>query len=288
MARSVYADPFGAYINAYNTGTTAEQNLQQNTRAARDSDFKHYNLDPLTLQHAQRENTFEQAALKPRMDLLPIGVANAQANSFATQLAAYNPLNFLGITEPTNRAISQVPGVGGYTTDNMGNVQFTTDGGAPMGQPINNAMLLDAVPANRAEQRAVANDDFTRQRYGQIDKNNYNLAQVAAQRAETAQTTANAYAFDIYGRANPSAAPGGLITSEFGGAAPAAALPVAPATPTPPTTVPTPANPQAQQAGDYQAILQLLQLGANPQQLQGMFSQGATPQQILQMYGQPR
>jgi hypothetical protein len=277
MARSVYADPFGAYTNAYNTGVTAEQNVQQNVRAARDSDFKYYNLDPLTLQHAQRENSFEQYALPYRKELIPIGVDNAKASSFGNAFTNYLPAAYLGQPAPLARALGQATGQG-YTLDSNGNIQFVTpQTGTPSGPQITNQMLLDAYPGMRQEQRTIAGIDWQHQQQDILN-------QIAEQNADSNAIRTNAYNYSVvngYPTHNGGvAAPN--PTSYFGMGAPSpGGIPMT--APQAPQAPPTQA-PDAQAAMNQAAMQLLLHSGVSPQVIQSGISMGITPQQMLQQH----
>lgn len=82
MARSVYFDPFGSAATGYNLGMQQEQNLQQNARNARQTDWNYNNVNPLQLGQLQRNAVRDKAYLP--YDISNKGIQN-QFNS--TELA---------------------------------------------------------------------------------------------------------------------------------------------------------------------------------------------------------
>lgn len=86
MARQVYYDPYGVRTNAYDTGLQREMSLQDQTRRARASDYDYFVNEPLRLAHAQREDTYAQAALPYRQRALGLSERAAQGNLYDAEM----------------------------------------------------------------------------------------------------------------------------------------------------------------------------------------------------------
>lgn len=156
MAREVYADPFGSYIQGYDTGAQRQMQQEQNVRAARDVDWNFYNMKPIELETAQRTNDFGAYADQYSRQMLPIGVDRARTSLFTDQFNAAMPLSYLGITHPANQAISHYTGMPWAQTPE--GAQFRNPDGSPAGVPINPMLYNEVYPQMReeAEKRAQA------------------------------------------------------------------------------------------------------------------------------------
>jgi hypothetical protein len=75
--RDVYFDPFGSYTQGYDKGTQRQMELEQNTRAARDSDYKFNVLNPYELKGIKREDAFGDFAVPGRQALYNDTVFNS-------------------------------------------------------------------------------------------------------------------------------------------------------------------------------------------------------------------
>jgi hypothetical protein len=53
-----YVNPFGSYAQGYGQGVQQENTLQQDTRKARDEDYRYKNLNPLELSNAKIDNDY--------------------------------------------------------------------------------------------------------------------------------------------------------------------------------------------------------------------------------------
>lgn len=136
MARSVYADPFGSYIQGYDTGAQREMALQRGTRDARAMDWDMYNMKPIELETAQRNNAYQQFADPFQRQMLPIGLRNAQNAGFLSNIQAAEPLSWLGINQPFMNAIKDYTGYGySGTPDGAQFVDPAT--GMPQGPVVN-------------------------------------------------------------------------------------------------------------------------------------------------------
>jgi hypothetical protein len=105
MAES-YVNPFGGYLSGYTQGADLEDRLQRNTRDAREEDWRHQNLDPLTLKTAQRADTlgdyrlpYEKDATNDASVISRAGAEDARlrtAGNVALTLRDTGPLNDAG------------------------------------------------------------------------------------------------------------------------------------------------------------------------------------------------
>src|SRR6478609_8728636 len=100
MARQVYFDPFGSYTRGYDSGSQQEQQLQQNVRLARDSDYKYNVLNPLEFNKLQREDTLGRNALPYQIKMLPLGYDNAQVENANQRLGLGYNLAQYGLPDP--------------------------------------------------------------------------------------------------------------------------------------------------------------------------------------------
>jgi hypothetical protein len=99
--RDVYFDPFGSYTQGYDKGTQRQMDLEANTRAARDSDYKYNVLNPYELKSIQRTDKLGEYALPAQFR----AVDYADDLGRDTQYARHQALNEglasrLGITQP--------------------------------------------------------------------------------------------------------------------------------------------------------------------------------------------
>jgi len=185
MARQVFADPFGSYTRGYDTGTQREMALQQGVRTARDSDFDYYNLAPLRLNTAQRNDAVEAAAQPYRLQLPAYGFENARAQALGTQLDQYGRLLPYGIIGPTNEAIMRNTGLG-YTGSPTEGGRFIDNMGNPASRDLLPEDYFNADPGLRKEQYQRTQDEIMNQyrnqgAYNDAIRGNYYGAQVQAQ-----------------------------------------------------------------------------------------------------------
>lgn len=246
MAREIYADPFGSYTRGYDTGVQREMSLQRGVRDARDTDWSYYNMKPLELETAQRNNAFQQFADPIQRQMLPLGYEMARANLFDRQYGLTQYPAAFGMAEPAFKAISgYFPGMP-YAGTNQEGYAFMDASGQPIAAPQGAQGVLGSMPAMRAEGRVEGMQDWQRQiQAGQLDLGIYNaqrgadynqgILQVQQQQAAAAAAKAGGGGSSFY---NPS--------SWFGGAAaPAAPAPVAPLAPAMPAAPIGPAVPNA-------------------------------------------
>lgn len=159
MAREIYADPFGSYIGGYDLGAQREQQIQRGVRDAREMDWNYYNMNPIALETAQRNNAFQAYGDQFQRQLLPIGVRNAQANLFTNEYNAAQPFEQYGILGPTGHAMASYMGPDyGYVASNEG-IQFSRDG-APIGPMASAQRAISARPERRLEDTTNAQTDW--------------------------------------------------------------------------------------------------------------------------------
>jgi hypothetical protein len=193
MAREVYADPFGSYIQGYDTGVQRQMQQEQNVRAARDVDWNFYNMKPIELETAQRNNAFQAYADPYQRRMLPIGVDRARTELFTNQFNAAMPLSYLGLTGPAASAIGNYTGMG-FVNSQDGTQFYNPNGGGAVGPTITPEGFNSVYPVMREEQNRLSQEDWLRryqiesQRQEAISKDAY-ARSVAAQEADVARRT---------------------------------------------------------------------------------------------------
>jgi hypothetical protein len=187
MARQVYFDPFGSYTRGYDSGSQQEQQLQQNVRLARDSDYKYNVLNPLEFNKLQREDTLGANALPYQIKMLPLGFNNALVENQNRNLEQGHALAQYGLIGPQAQNIQRITGYNMVANPEDGTYQFSDANGVPMGGNLGVQQILNANPTFRAET------------YGRDDKyfdQNVDARQLGVQEfnAQTTRAQAEAYA----------------------------------------------------------------------------------------------
>jgi hypothetical protein len=273
--------------------------LQRDVRDARDSDFNFYNLKPLELNTALRNDEVGAAAQPYRLKLPELGYQNAVAGGLTTQLDAYGRLLPYGIQQPTNEAIQRATGFG-YVGSPVDGGRFIDQFGNPTSRDLLPEDYLNADPGLRGEQYKRTQDEINNQAtnqqlYNSAINSGYYGQQVQAQINAAAAKAAGADPTAINWSVAPGTPAGNVL---WGGATPTVpAVPAAPggmaplapaqgATPTQPATAPP--YPQGAPLSTPQGRLDYL-YGLNPNaprysidQIQQMTPQ--QKQQFLQTY----
>lgn len=97
MARQVYFDPFGSYVNGYDTGLQRQMQLEGATRNARREDA----MFPLYYREAQRRDEIGAYALPGMKQLADFGVRNARTDTFRNEAGAAKDFGSqIGVTAP--------------------------------------------------------------------------------------------------------------------------------------------------------------------------------------------
>jgi hypothetical protein len=226
MAREVYADPFGSYVRGYDTGTQREMALQRGVRDARETDYNFYNIKPLELNTALRNDEIGAAAQPYRLKLLPLGYQNAVASGMATQLDAYGRLLPYGIQQPTNEAIQRATGLG-YVGSPVDGGRFIDQFGNPASRDLLPEDYLNADPGLRGEQYKRTQDEINnqvanQQLYNSAINSGYYGQQVQAQINAAAAKAAGVDPATINWSVAPGTPAGNVL---WGGTAPAAPVP---------------------------------------------------------------
>lgn len=159
MAREVYFDPFGSYVQGYDTGVQREIGLQDATRRARTADFNYDYMLPLEYRSALRDDEVGRDTLGYRKDIIrqaaELGDLNVYGENLkwddrlATDLGVAQPainrqLRRSGVTAYPNQPMPSVPGVVPY---NMGQPTAAPTQPAQPAMPAINpgAVFWDAV-----------------------------------------------------------------------------------------------------------------------------------------------
>lgn len=277
MARSVYADPFGAYIGGYDTGAQREQQLQQNVRQARDTDWNYYNMKPIELETAQRNNAFQAYADPYQRQVLPYGVTMAKNNAFMSDINAAAVPSFYGMIQPTVDALSRQYG-NGYTGTPGGYTMY-----GPNGEPVSAPITPELTNAYNLRDEYYKREDANRA-YG-LDLGQYNVSSMNAQ-TQAANTDAYGRSITLQeqragGAGGAGYAPGSVLHQSMFGTGAVTAPTAAP------MDAPAPAAPANQATDAVRFVIGKLaqQYGKTPDQIIAAFQQqGYTPQQIVQAY----
>lgn len=231
MAREIYADPFGSYITGYDTGAQRQMAQEQNVRAAREVDWNYYNMKPIELATAQRNNEFQAYGDQFQRSMLPIGVDKARAGLFNDQFQASQPFSYMGLMNPMADAMKNYSGYG-YVNSDQGTQFYGPHGGGAVGPMITPQAANAVYPDMRKEQYARDQDAWMRQ----YQVNTQALeAQRNAAYAASVQAQADAAAARVSGGGGIGYGAGTPVfnylwgsQSPFGGTAPTAAAPTPP------------------------------------------------------------
>lgn len=132
MARSVFFDPFGSALQGYNTGIQQEQNLQQNARNARQTDWQYNNVNPIALSNMQLDNQYARALQPYKIQAAPYYLYNSQAD-YATR--AFPGAITAGLmTGDPNAAMSILNRAYGYNFSPTGNGNYQAYFPGPNGE----------------------------------------------------------------------------------------------------------------------------------------------------------
>ena len=133
MARQVYFDPFGSYINAYDKGVGRQMELESNRRQARAQDFDYNFMLPFRFKTAQRDDIVGAHGLEARKQMIDLGLETARYNNAVTGLGAYKQFG-LALGAPVDPTIGLYNRLTGYTGDYNGNAyQFRDAAGNVVG-----------------------------------------------------------------------------------------------------------------------------------------------------------
>lgn len=110
--RQVYFDPFGSYVAGLDKGIERQSLLEQRARENRSTDWNYFNIDPLKLETARRENAYQAWGEPLRRQVAQANAEQAVRGSTAGELDFQQKYGApFGITQPYFDAYGRYSGI---------------------------------------------------------------------------------------------------------------------------------------------------------------------------------
>ena len=162
--RNIYLDPFGTYTSAFDKGVARQMDVEQNRRAARQTDFNYNYITPLDYSNARMANQLAAFNLPYQERNTVYGDQTARNNLYTSNLGVgAQTANLFGITSPVVNAAAQQYG---WTpiSDGQGNVHFTDPNGNIVGT-VNQAGLQAYLGRDDAQKQAAIQEAVNSQNW---------------------------------------------------------------------------------------------------------------------------
>jgi hypothetical protein len=165
--RDVYFDPFGSYTSGLEHGINQQLNIEQQTRANRGVDWNYNNINPITLETAQRDNTFYRDFEPQRREQANLALQGLRRQNATGELGFQQGVGQItGVTQPWLDTVNNynhftmpatgVPGQYNYV-DAQGRVVGTQN---DPGQQILNYWGYDKARAEAIQNQAMLQSNF--------------------------------------------------------------------------------------------------------------------------------